>query len=68
MKTEDELWSRFEKVFTSEMIDDYVHDLKSEEASGLNNQGLEAQFDYLIDAAGPDWMEQLIIEKEAEGS
>jgi hypothetical protein len=61
---ESDLWERFEKCFKPEMIDDHVHELKSAEAAGINNAGLEAQFDYLIDEAGADWVEQLITEEE----
>jgi hypothetical protein len=61
---ENDLWPRFQAVFTPEMIDDFVHEFKSTEASDINNEGLESQFDYLINAGGPDWVAQLIEEEE----
>ena len=33
---------------TQEELDDLVHDAKGEEAAEINNQGKEAQIDYLL--------------------
>jgi hypothetical protein len=63
-KETNALWLRFEKLFKPEMIDTFVHELKASEAADINNGGLEEQFDYLIDSAGPEWVEQLIEEEE----
>jgi hypothetical protein len=35
-------------------LDDLVHDLKSREASQINNEGLESQLAYILDRLGPD--------------
>ena len=43
MMTKEEL----EKA-TPEELDEWVHDVKSKEASGINNQGKEAQINYLL--------------------
>lgn len=37
----------------SDDLDDIVHALVSEQATQINNGGLEAQLNYLIDAIGP---------------
>ena len=60
----EDLWPRFEKCFKPEMVDEFIHELKSGEAADINNAGLEEQFDYLIQHAGPDWVEQLIVTEE----
>ena len=57
------LWERFKNRFKSEDIDEHIHQLKSVEASDINNDGLGAQFDYLIVTAGPDFVEQLLDEQ-----
>ncbi|MEW6545198.1 MAG: hypothetical protein AB1411_16540 [Nitrospirota bacterium] len=33
-------------------LDSLVHDMKSQEASAINNEGIEGQLDYLIESAG----------------
>ncbi len=33
---------------TEEELDEIVHDLKAEEAAGINNQGKEAQIEYIL--------------------
>ena len=33
---------------TPEDLDELVHDLKAEEASGINNAGREAQIEYIL--------------------
>ena len=34
-------------------LDDLVHELKASEAAGINNSGLEAQAQYIIEQLGP---------------
>ena len=36
------------------LLDDIVHDLKSSEASVINNEGARAQVDYIIETLGPE--------------
>ena len=38
---------------SSDDLDEIVHELVSEQATQINNGGLEAQLSYLIDAIGP---------------
>jgi ribosomal protein L29 len=36
------------EAMTEEELDEIVHDLKAEEAAEINNQGKEAQIDYIL--------------------
>ena len=47
-----ELIKRAQEIEGSISLDDIVHDLKSAEASDLNNQGAAAQIDYIIEQYG----------------
>lgn len=38
---------------SSDDLDEIVHELVSEQATQINNGGLEAQLSYLLDAIGP---------------
>ncbi len=38
------------------MLDDDVHQIKSLEASKINNAGISAQLDYLFQEHGLDWL------------
>lgn len=39
---------------TSEDLDELVHDFKAEEAAEINNAGLEAQLEYILECCGGD--------------
>ncbi len=41
-------------------LDDYVHELKSEEAKEINNNGLRAQIHYLVRSNGAKWTKDTI--------
>lgn len=41
-------------------LDDYVHQLKSTEASDINNEGSRAQLDYMIEVGGVAWVEDTL--------
>ena len=43
----DYIREQLEKM-TEEELDEIVHDLKSEEAAEINNQGREAQIEYIL--------------------
>jgi hypothetical protein len=49
---------------TPEDLDDHVHDLKSKEASAINNAGLEDQLAYLVEQGGEDWVREVFLPKE----
>ncbi len=36
------------EAMTEEELDEIVHDLKAEEAAEINNQGKDAQIDYIL--------------------
>ena len=38
----------------SYFLDNIVYDLKSSEASAINNEGVRAQVDYIIERLGPE--------------
>jgi hypothetical protein len=51
---------------TQSILDELVHELKSEEASSLNNEGTDAQLAYIVEAMGEnayDILTQLIAEE-----
>ena len=56
----EELFRRFEDRFQCCDLDSHVHELKSQEASDINNSGLRDQFNYLCDRGGVDWVESLL--------
>lgn len=43
-----------------EQLDELVHDLKSSEASDINNGGLEAQVEYIYETMGTDAKNQIL--------
>jgi hypothetical protein len=45
MATREELAAEF----GGEKLDEFVHDAKSQEASDINNGGIDAQIDYLLE-------------------
>ena len=51
------------KKFSGEALDSQVHQLKSQEASEINNRGIDAQLDYLITEAGLDYVEDYYLRK-----
>ena len=61
-KLRKSLFLRFEERFESEDLDEHVYELKSQEASVINNSGLQEQFNYLCDSGGIDWVESLLNE------
>lgn len=55
------LWEAVEKRYQPEDLDEYVHDAVSQDGSAINNAGLEAQFEFLYDQLGPDWIEKELL-------
>jgi hypothetical protein len=53
----EEIVSRFE----SSDLDDHVHELKSMEASAINNSGILEQINYLQEAGGADWVREILL-------
>jgi hypothetical protein len=50
-----QLIERFGEREVGERLDEMVHDMKGEEAAGINNSGLHAQVEYLSDGRA-DWI------------
>ena len=57
----DDWIERFEKAGVTD-LDDEVHELKSHEASAINNAGLGDQLEYLLEQAGEEYLESLLGE------
>jgi len=51
-----------EAGISAEDLDDVVHDLKSNEATDLNNAGLEAQVEYIVSCGGEGELERILEE------
>jgi len=49
-----DLITRCQETEASIALDDIVHDLKSQEASDINNGGAKAQIDYIIQVYGEE--------------
>jgi hypothetical protein len=60
--TKEELLVAIKAKFanTDHALDDHVHDAKAGEGSAINNEGLEAQFEYLYEANGHEFLESLL--------
>jgi len=60
-----ELFKQFSAKFKEDTfeIDDLIHDLKSDEASEINNSGLDEQFSYIVKTCGKDFVKDLVNEK-----
>ena len=58
------LFVRVKAEFKDEDLDDLVHDAKSQEASDINNGGLEDQFNYLAKFYGLKELEKMLFTKD----
>ena len=41
-------------------LDDIVHNLKSQEASTINNDGVDSQLDYILSKSSLEWLEEAV--------
>jgi len=57
----EELKTKVIDLLESHELDEYVHDLKGEEAAAINNGGIEEQFEYLADEAGLAWIKDTLL-------
>ena len=56
----------FEEIkdwYGPEDLDSHVHTVKSEEASVINNSGIDAQLEYLADQCGIDWLFETFLKE-----
>jgi hypothetical protein len=65
-ETRADMLSRLEARYEPVDLDDHVHELKSREASVINNAGMAEQFDYLYTEAGADWIESALLSDEED--
>jgi len=61
MKRRD-VFRKIKERFDSIDFDSHVHELKSQEASEINNAGLDAQLEYLEEVAGVDWLIEVFLQ------
>jgi hypothetical protein len=45
-------------------LDDHVHELKSREATTINNSSMDEQLTYLIESGGLDWVEEVFLKED----
>ena len=60
------IFDDFRRLYASEDLDSFVHELKSMEAAEINNKGINAQLEYMAEAGGLDWMAELLVGIEGE--
>lgn len=58
--SKDELVKAMIERFSSEELDEWVLELKGEEASRINNEGVEAQAKYMIEQGTQEWVEEIL--------
>lgn len=51
---------------SSELLDELVHDAKSEEAASINNEGLQSQVDYLLESGYSEQEIREMLKGDAE--
>lgn len=64
------LLERAEKIakdVDEDFLDESVHDVKNQEASSINNQGVRAQAEFLIDEMGQAEFEEFLVDIETAG-
>lgn len=54
------LAEELEKRYSMEDLDAHVHELKSREASNINNSSFAEQVQYLVEAGGIEWVKELL--------
>lgn len=52
------LLTRLKKHASEEELDETIHMLVSQQASSINNGGLDAQFEYMEKHCGLDWIDE----------
>ena len=61
MKKRD-VFKQIKEQFSSEDLDEHIHELKSAEAAAINNSGIDAQLEYLYETAGSNWLIETFLE------
>jgi hypothetical protein len=56
---------KYKDKINTEELDVLIHQCKAEEAARINNQGIEAQLEYLVDWVSPDELLELVSEARA---
>ena len=58
MITRDELIQRLKDHNANDELDSTIHELFAQQATEVNNKGMEVQLDYMIEAAGIEWVDE----------
>ena len=56
----------FEEIkqwYSSEDLDRHVHEIMSMQATMINNEGIDAQLEYLADRCGIDWLVEVFLDE-----
>ena len=63
MKKQD-IFKEIKEWLTTEDWDEYVYEVKANEAQSINNAGIDVQLDYLLETWGLDWLYTAFILKK----
>lgn len=60
-KRRSDIFKRIKAKYEDCDLDGQVHEIMSLKASAINNEGLDAQLDFLAKEAGLDWLEEYYL-------
>ncbi|GAH03365.1 unnamed protein product, partial [marine sediment metagenome] len=60
----EKIFDEIKKKYSSEDLDSHVHELKSLEAAVINNNGIDAQIEFLVKKCGLVWLISIFLEEE----
>lgn len=63
--TREELFRAIKARYSEADLDDEVHQAKSQEASDINNQGIDVQLEYLEEVGGLGFLEEYFLSSQA---
>lgn len=60
----EQLTSLLKERYSMQDLGEHVHELKMMEAKSINQSTFEEQVEYLVDQAGSDWVEEVLLDEE----
>ncbi len=63
--TREQIFAAIRARYSSSDLDEHVHELKAQEASSINNGGIDAQLEYLEQTAGIDCLARVFLSETA---
>lgn len=48
------------KTLSSDVLDEIIHDMKADEAASINNEGKDAQIEYIIDNGNAACLQKML--------